>query len=58
MQPDPMRVEEVKAWLAKAARDLSRVELMLAAEPADVEGALFHAQQAAEKSAQGISNLA
>ena len=30
-------------------RDLRRVEILLAATPADVEGALFHCQQAAEK---------
>ena len=30
-------------------RHLRRVEILLAAKPADVEGALFHCQQAAEK---------
>jgi HEPN domain-containing protein len=38
----------------EAARDLRRVEILLAAEPADPEGALFHAQQAAEKALKGF----
>ena len=49
MQSDPARVADTKAWLAKATQDLRRVEILLAANPPDVEGALFHSQQAAEK---------
>ena len=49
MPPDPVRTADAKAWLAKAAQDLRRVSILLAAEPPDPEGALFHAQQAAEK---------
>src|SRR5712692_7025195 len=49
MQPDPARAADTKAWLAKAAQDLRRVEILLAVNPPDVEGALFHSQQAAEK---------
>ena len=49
MQPDPTRVADTKAWLAKATQDLRRVEILLTAKPPDVEGALFHSQQAAEK---------
>lgn len=49
MQPDSTRVEDAKAWLVKASQDLRRVEILLAANPPDPEGALFHCQQAAEK---------
>ena len=38
-------------WFEKAARDLRRVEVLLAAD--DVEGAGFHLQQAAEKYLKG-----
>jgi len=49
MQPDDTRSADARAWLAKTRQDLRRVEILLAASPADVEGALFHCQQAAEK---------
>ena len=49
MLPDSVQTADTKAWLAKASQDLRRVEVLLAAEPPDVEGALFHSQQAAEK---------
>ena len=49
MQPDGTRTADATAWLAKARQDLRRIEILLAAAPADVEGALFHCQQAAEK---------
>ena len=49
MQPDAARVEDVRAWLAKASQDLRRVEVLLAAAPPDFEDALFHCQQAAGK---------
>jgi len=49
MPLDDTRVIDTKAWLVKALQDLRRVEILLAATPADVEGALFHCQQAAEK---------
>jgi hypothetical protein len=45
MQPDDTRTADVRAWLAKTRQDLRRVEILLAATPADVEGALFHCQQ-------------
>jgi HEPN domain-containing protein len=54
MPPDPVRTVDARAWLAKAAQDLRRVEILLAAEPPDVEGALFHCQQAAEKAIKGF----
>src|SRR5260370_15029333 len=54
MPPDAVRAVDARAWLAKAAQDLRRVEILLAAEPSDVEGALFHSQQAAEKAIKGF----
>ena len=54
MPPEPVRTVDARAWLVKAARDLRRVEILLAAEPADPEGALFHSQQAAEKAIKGF----
>ena len=38
-------------WFDKAAQDMRRVEILLAAD--DVEGAGFHLQQAAEKYLKG-----
>jgi HEPN domain-containing protein len=49
MQPEDTQVTDARAWLAKTVQDLRRVEILLAATPADVEGALFHSEQAAEK---------
>lgn len=54
MPLDPVRTVDTRAWLAKAAQDLRRVEILLAAEPPDSEGALFHSQQAAEKALKGF----
>jgi HEPN domain-containing protein len=44
-----MQIADTKAWLTKVVHDLRRVEILLGSEPPDVEGALFHCQQAAEK---------
>ena len=46
---DPAIVEDVRAWLAKAAADLRAGEVDLAASPPLLEDVLFHCQQAAEK---------
>jgi HEPN domain-containing protein len=54
MPLDPVRTVDTRAWLAKAAQDLRRIEILLAAEPPDPEGALFHSQQAAEKAIKGF----
>ena len=54
MEADPTRTADAKAWLQKAGQDLRRVEILLAAIPADVEGALFHCQQAVEKAFKGF----
>jgi hypothetical protein len=42
MQPDDARTADATAWLAKTRQGLRRGEILLAANPADVEGALFH----------------
>jgi len=47
--PDPTRIADTKAWLTKTVQDLRRVEILLGVEPPDVEGALYHCQQSAEK---------
>jgi HEPN domain-containing protein len=49
MPRDEVLAADTRAWLEHAAKDLRRVEILLAVKPADVEGALFHSQQAAEK---------
>ncbi|MFY9822874.1 MAG: HEPN domain-containing protein [Thermoanaerobaculia bacterium] len=46
---DPAIVEDVRAWLARAAADLRAGEVDLAASPPLLEDVLFHCQQAAEK---------
>ena len=48
MPRDEVLAGDTRAWLELAARDLRRVEILLAVTPPDVEGALFHSQQAAE----------
>lgn len=50
MELDPVRIENTAAWLRKASQDLRRIDRCLADEPPDIEDALFHCQQAAEKS--------
>jgi len=54
MQHDTTPSADAHAWLQLAVQDLRRVRLLLAATPADVEGALFHCQQAAEKALKGF----
>jgi HEPN domain-containing protein len=49
MAHDPVLAENAAAWLRKAGQDLRRVERCLTDEPPDVEDALFHCQQSAEK---------
>ncbi len=49
MPSDP-RLEDARAWLAKAAADLRAADLEVATPEADLfEDVAFHAQQAAEK---------
>lgn len=47
---DPARIQEARAWIAKAAQDLRVAEHELTVEPPFVEDVLFHCQQTAEKS--------
>jgi len=54
MPADEVRAGDTRAWLGQALKDLRRVHLLLAAAPPDVEGALFHSQQAAEKALKGF----
>ena len=54
MQPDPELLAETRAWLARAAEDLREVAHDLIAAPPLLRGALFHAQQAAEKAMIGF----
>jgi HEPN domain-containing protein len=46
---DAVLAHNTRAWLQKSVADLRRAELLLSAEAPDVEDALFHCQQAAEK---------
>jgi HEPN domain-containing protein len=54
MPHDEVRAGDARAWLDQAANDLRRVTILLAVTPPDVEGALFHSQQAAEKAFKGF----
>jgi HEPN domain-containing protein len=49
MALDPVRVEDTRAWLTKAASDLRGAEIDLAAAPPLLDDLVFHCQQAAEK---------
>ncbi|MGH7537641.1 MAG: HEPN domain-containing protein [Gemmatimonadales bacterium] len=49
MSLDPVRVEDSRAWLAKADLDLRSARVDIAAEPPILGDALFHCQQAVEK---------
>jgi len=54
MPHDPVRVAETRAWLRKAKNDLRASENDLAASPPILDVAVFHCQQAAEKSLKGL----
>ncbi|MBI4321187.1 MAG: HEPN domain-containing protein [Chloroflexi bacterium] len=54
MPHDPERVAEVQAWLAKAQSDLRAGGHDLAAAPPFTGDAMFHAQQATEKSLKAL----
>ena len=51
MQPD--KAAAVRGWLSRAANDLRAAHIDLDAEPLLIEDALFHCQQAAEKTLKG-----
>jgi len=50
----PEKTAQTHAWLRKAASDLGAAELDLGASSPFVEDALFHCQQAVEKSLKGF----
>jgi HEPN domain-containing protein len=50
MPHDPELLAEVREWLQRAMEDLREAEHDLVATPPLVRGAVFHCQQAAEKS--------
>lgn len=54
MPHDPIRVADAKAWLGKANMDLKAAAHELTAVPPFTAVAVFHAQQAAEKSLKGF----
>ena len=49
MPDDPIRAEDTRQWICKAAADLRAADVDLAASPPLVGDALFHCQQAVEK---------
>ena len=51
MQPD--KAAAVRDWLSKASNDLRGAHIDLDADPPLIEDALFHCQQAAEKTLKG-----
>lgn len=53
MPHDPELVAETRSWFQRAAHDLGAGAADLAATPAFTGDAVFHAQQAAEKSMKG-----
>lgn len=50
MMPDARRLSEARGWLSYAEEDLEVAELLISAPTPKVKPALFHAQQAVEKS--------
>lgn len=52
MQPD--KAATVRGWLSKATNDLRGARIDLEADPPLIEDALFHCQQAAEKSLKAL----
>ena len=58
MPPDDTRLEDARAWLAKAELDLRAADLELGAPDAGLLGDVaFHAQQAAEKALKAFLAL-
>ncbi|NPV58779.1 MAG: HEPN domain-containing protein [Actinobacteria bacterium] len=54
MPHDPVRIEEVRSWLAKAEVDMRAAEYELTADPPITPDIVFHAQQLVEKSLKGF----
>ncbi len=49
MPPDPVRIEDTRAWLARADADLRAAANAVSADEPVLGDAVFHCQQAAEK---------
>ncbi len=54
MRPDPFRRDDTKAWLSKTHTDLRSAGADMQAQPAILDDALFHCQQAVEKALKGF----
>lgn len=54
MPLDPQRIREVREWLTHALRDLDSAGVLLASRPAYPDNAVFHCQQAVEKTWKGF----
>jgi len=54
MPHDPVLVAEVRAWLAKAAKDLAAASYEMQAIPPFADDVAFHSQQAVEKTLKGF----
>jgi HEPN domain-containing protein len=49
MRYDPILVDETRGWFLKAKEDIRAAAVDVQAEPPLLEDAMFHAQQAVEK---------
>lgn len=58
MPGDEVLAGDTRAWLEQAAKDLRRVEILLAVTPPDVEGALFHRAASCRESIKGFPDMA
>ena len=54
MQHDPVKTADTRAWLEKASMDLRSARVDLEATPPIVGDALFHCQQAIEKTIKAM----
>jgi HEPN domain-containing protein len=54
MDADPELTAETRAWLTKSANDLRAAEALIDSSPPLLDEAVFHCQQAAEKSLKGF----
>ena len=54
MQPDPALIQDTRAWMPRASRDIQAAEHDLRAEPPLLDAAVFHCRQAAEKALKAL----
>lgn len=54
MASDPELVAETRAWFVKASNDIRAAEALSAVSPPLLDEAVFHCQQAAEKTLKGF----